>query len=385
MKNKRLILYRFLLRTMHNYQGWMIPRACVDGFAQALVGLWLLFSPFFSVVVKKGRKQKRVIHYSITKMLLITFLIISFGCSGIKNGEFGAKEIDPSRYAIAYNVLTDKETDNYEIFTMNMDGTEKQNISNLSGVEWTYHSYQDKLYFISDQDTCYRCYFLYETNYKGENRRKVSDIRLADSWMSSRKDGGELIVKPSAKVDSAFYIIDINGELVQRLETGLPYASDPLFINHGQQIVFRGAKKKFKKDNGYIDELYMMNEDGSSLKQLTHYPSADTTANWYSYHAGPPKLNPTEGFISYQSFQNGKYSLFAVTLDGKKQWKLTDNADAEGWHDWSPDGNWLVIELFDKDQTQFHIGLMDWKTKEMTVLTDTSFTYQQAPNIVLKD
>ena len=285
-------------------------------------------------------------------------------------------------YAIAYNVLFDAENDNYEVFTMNLDGSNKKNVTNLPGVEWSYYSYKDQLYFISDKDFCHRCYRLYVTDPKGKSIKKVSDVVLADSWMSSRKNGTELIVKPSSKIDSVFYIINMKGEVVKKLPTGLPYFSDPLFVNDGKQLVFRGSKKRFKKDNGYLDELYIMNDDGSSLRQLTHYPKNDTTAKWHHYHAGPPKLHPSENFISYQSFQDGKYSLYAVSLDGEKQWKLTENEQNEGWHDWSPDGKWFVIELFDDEQTQFHIGLMNWETKEMKILTDTTYRYQQAPNFV---
>ena len=74
----------------------------------------------------------------------------------------------------------------------------------------------------------------------------------------------------------------------------------------------------------------------------------------------------------------------AVSLDGTKQWKLTTNKENEGWHEWSPDGKWLAIELFNNDQTQFHIGLMNWETKKMKILTDTTYKYQQAPNFVEK-
>lgn len=301
--------------------------------------------------------------------------------------ETTASETEPSlnNYAIAYNVLYDNEADNYEVFTMDVDGSHQQNVTKLPGVEWTYYAYKDQLYFISDKDTCQRCaYYLYVTDYKGSTPRKVSDIQLADSWMSSRKDGQELIVRPHAKVDSVLYILDAQGKLLQRLETGMPNFSDPLFVNDGAQVVFRGGTKKSKREEGYQEELYKMNVDGTELQQLTHYPIADTTAKWWAYKAGPPKQHPTEKFISYQSFQDGKYSLYAVTLDGDKQWKLTDLAQNEGWHCWSPDGKWLAIELFDTDQTQFHIGLMDWQTKVLTILTDTTYKYQQAPHFVLK-
>ena len=34
---------------------------------------------------------------------------------------------------------------------------------------------------------------------------------------------------------------------------------------------------------------------------------------------------------------------------------------SEDWHSRSPDGKWLATELFDTDEAQFHIGLMDWE------------------------
>lgn len=176
----------------------------------------------------------------------------------------------------------------------------------------------------------------------------------------------------------------LNGILIQRVETGLPSFSDPVFADDGKKVVFRGGTKKSKREADYHEELYCINTDGTDLKQLTDYPESDTTAPWFAYKAGSPKLHPTENFITYQSYQDGKYSLYAVTLDGEKQWKLTENPENEGWHDWSPDGKWLAIELFNNEQTQFHIGLMDWETKEIKILTDTKYHYQQAPNFVLK-
>ncbi|RPG36837.1 MAG: hypothetical protein CBB72_003505 [Muricauda sp. TMED12] len=286
---------------------------------------------------------------------------------------------------LVYNVLRDVDIDNFEVYSMNLDGSDKKNITDLYPVDWTYYSYKDTLYFVSDRGACKRCYFLYKSNFKGENVQKVSELELADSWMSTRKDGAEIIVKPKLITENTFYILDQKGNIINRLETGLPYAADPLFVNDGKQLVFRGGKTVGKNIDGFEEELYIMDDDGQNRKQLTHYPEKDTTAGKYGYRAGAPKLHPTENFITYQSKQNGKYSLYAVSLDGSKTWKLTENTENEGWHDWSPDGKWLAIELFDDEQSQFHIGLMNWETKEMKILTDDTFKYQQAPNFIFKN
>lgn len=67
---------------------------------------------------------------------------------------------DPIPWKIAYNVCEDSETDNYEVYIMNMDGSGKKNITNHPDVAWVYYAWKDKLYFISDRDTCHRCFFI---------------------------------------------------------------------------------------------------------------------------------------------------------------------------------------------------------------------------------
>lgn len=314
------------------------------------------------------------------KRFFLIFLATMLAACGSRKDQNASRS---AQYRIAYNVLADSEADDYEIFTMNPDGSGKKNISHNPALEWAYYAYRDKLLFLSDRDTCRRCcYILYEMGIDGENVRKISDICMADSWMSARKNGTELIVTPHRSVDSAFYILNKQGEVLDILYAGLPYSGDPLFVNNGKQVVFRGGLTPSKLVDGFNEELYIINMDGTGRRQLTHYPQGDTTAGKFGYHAGTPVEHPTERFISYQSKQAGKYSLYAVTLDGKKHWKLTDNPQNEGWHAWSPDGRWLAIELFDDDQSQFHIGLMDWQTKEMKILTDTTYQYQQAPVFV---
>jgi TolB protein len=162
----------------------------------------------------------------------------------------------------------------------------------------------------------------------------------------------------------------------------LKYFNDPAFSPDGEKIAFRGGQFASKREKGFIDEIYVMNADGSGIKKVTSYPVQDSTAAWYDYKAGPPRWHPTENFISFSSFQNGKYSLYGVTADGTKQWKLTNNTEGEVYHDWSPDGKWLVTDLSNEDGSQYHIGLVNWETKQTKILTDTTFVYQQAPVFV---
>jgi TolB protein len=316
------------------------------------------------------------------KSLLAAILsvILIYSCN-----QQNSKTSSMQNYVIAYNVLVDNERDNYDIFTVNPENGQSNNITNNPDVAWTYTSFGNRITYISDKDTCRRCEFLYQMDVDGGNDHKITNFKLRDSWMGFRKNGTEIIVSPHESVDSVFYIINLNGRVLKKVNTGLPYAVDPTFSPDGKKIAFRGALKKSKREKGFIDEIYVINEDGTDLKKLTEYPKSDSTAQWYSYKAAPPRWHPTENFISYASFQNGKYSLYGVTPDGKKNWKLTDNPQSEVYHNWSPDGNWLVMDLSDTKETKYQIGLMNWKTKELRILTDTIYDYQQSPVFVLTE
>ncbi len=286
----------------------------------------------------------------------------------------------PQNLKIVYNVLENRDKDDYDVYAVNFDGSNPTNITRHPDVAWTYYAWKDKLFFISDRDTCRRCYFLYESDADGNHVRKVANLRLEDSWMSSRNNGKEMIVsgRVGKEIRYQFFLVDVKTGAFRQITTDTAAVySDPCFSPDGKQIAYR--YKKNRRDRNEKAELWLMNADGSgSPRQLTHYPPNDTTAEWHSYHAGPPHWNAQAGYITYQSLQEGKYSIYAVTLDGKRQFKLVDTPLEAGWHTWSPDGDWLVMDVFNHEQTTFDIWLWNRKTKVLRQLTDTE-RYEQSP------
>ncbi|MDX1910017.1 MAG: hypothetical protein SFV22_00960 [Saprospiraceae bacterium] len=295
-------------------------------------------------------------------------------------------EDTPLHLKIAYNVPEDREEDDYDVYVMNFDGSGASNITRHPDVAWTYHAWKDQLFFISDRDTCARCYFLYKSDAAGKNPRKVTGLRLEDSWMSSRKNGREMVVagRIGREIRYQLYLVDVKtGDYRPLTRDTSAYYADPCFSPDGKQIVYR--YRKSRRDRQEKAELWIMNTDGSGTpRQLTFYPPADTTAPWHAYHAGPPQWNAQAGYITYQSLQNGEYGIYAVTPDGKQTFKLADFPLEAGWHDWSPDGNWLVMDLFDHEQKRFEIGLWNRKTKVFRQLTNTPRA-EQSPVFVAEN
>lgn len=284
-------------------------------------------------------------------------------------------------WKIAFNVLEDQQTDNYEVYTIGLDGSGSRNVTANPDVAWTYYSIPGKLLFISDRGACKRCYFLYEADLDGNNVRKVSNLQLEDSWMGSRNSGRELVV--AGRIGSA---IRYQLFIIER-ETGRFHAitkdtesafRDPTFSPDGRKIAY--VFKNKRTDRSEIEEMYVMNSDGTGRKKLTTYPAKDPLGKEPGYKVGPPHWNAKYNFISYQSNQGGKQSLFAVTPDGRKQWKLTESQLDEGWHDWSPDGQWLAFDSRDAATGRYDIYLMNWRTRESKKLTASSDKkYHQSP------
>lgn len=283
---------------------------------------------------------------------------------------------------IVYNVELDSANDNYEIFVMDFSGANKRNISNHPGVDWAYHTIGDKIYFLSDRDSCHRCFHLYETDIYGTNIRRVTNFRMKDSWMSSRNNGSEMIVTPHPTIDSAFYVINLEGEIIEKIYPGLPYFNDPAFLSDNKKIVFRGSNNKFEKETGYLDELFTMNTDGTGLHQLTHFPVEDTTTTWNDYHAGAPSLIPESDNISYISKQNGTYSIFSIDKNGGDASQITSDGFNQGWHNWSPDAKYIVFDGCSvKRDSNYDIFLMDIEGRNISRLSFDTL-YEHAPLFV---
>jgi TolB protein len=301
-------------------------------------------------------------------------------------------------YKIAYNVYEDTAKDNYDIYIMNMDGSGQKNITNTPGVEWTYHAYKDKIFFISDRDTCHRCFFLYEMDAEGNNVKKLSNLQLEDSWMGSRKKGREMIVtgRIGKRIRQQLFLINIKTGVYKQLTYDtVSYKADPIFLPGGSSIVLRFRPDKSQRQT-VPAELWYMNFyrlPGDTITannfkyQITRFPKQDTTAKWFEYHAGPPQYNSKYKFISYFSKQNGQTQIYISIPDLKKGWlspftsQITSDSLNSGWHSWSSDGKWLVMDKSTNEGKRFDIYLMNYKTKKTIQLTNSLKT-EQAPVFV---
>ncbi|HEV7237755.1 MAG TPA: hypothetical protein VGQ36_00820 [Thermoanaerobaculia bacterium] len=250
------------------------------------------------------------------------------------------------RYRIVYNVHL-AETKDYEIFSMAPDGSDVRNISNSPGTDWVYGACGDRLYFVSTRDTGGKGYNLYEMTADGGNVRRITSYKVPDSHVNGWDDCGELIVSIRKENDFDLYRIDREGVELRRLTTTAARDLDPAVSPDGTKVVFR---------SGDAGELWIMNIDGTGARQLTSHPAPESIGEQHLYRAGPPRWSPDGKQITYMSWRDGKYGLFAVDPSGSEPKRITATDIDAGYHHWAPDGSAIALDV--KQEGNYDIFVM---------------------------
>ena len=108
--------------------------------------------------------------------------------------------------------------------------------------------------------------------------------------------------------------------------------ADPQYSPDGKKIVFVVTESSLEKGKSNQD-VYVMNADGSDMKNLTNDPSADNHPRW----------SPNGKSILFVSTRDNGPQAWLISPDGDKPEKLTNFSMGVGDPEWSPDGKHLVF------------------------------------------
>jgi TolB protein len=238
-----------------------------------------------------------------------------------------------------------------QIFTMNLDGSNKKLISTGKG--------RTTCSFFLPGDSL----ILYASTHLGGDKCPPQ---------ADRKKGYVWALYP----DYDIFVTDTNGKIVQRLTDTPGYDAEAVVSPKDDKIVFTSIR------SGDL-EIYSMNLDGSNVKQLTDELGYDGGPffSWDGkkivYRAYHPKtekeISEYKELISEQMIKPMNLQIMVMDLDGSNKQQLTFNAGANFGPFWHPDGKHIIFSSNFKDTSRipmnFDLFMIDAKSKNIEQIT----------------
>lgn len=255
-----------------------------------------------------------------------------------------------------------------QIYSMKIDGTDLKRISNGTGRTTCSYFYPDARHILyasthAASAECpprpsyergyvwpiYSTYDIFRANPDGSSVSPLTSTPGYDAEATIGADG-RIVFTSVRDGDMEIYSMDGDGSHVRRLTNRPGPDGGPFFSPDGRQVVFRGRELAPGKElDDYVAllkdglwrptalEIFVMNSDGSQLRQVTKLGKANFAPYW---HPDGRRIV----FASNVHDPKGRdFDLYLVNLDGSNLERITFNATFDGFPMFSPDGKKLVF------------------------------------------
>jgi len=273
-----------------------------------------------------------------------------------------------------------------QIFTMNIDGTERKLVSTGKGRTTCAYFYPDetKIVYASTHLSDEKCppppdrskgyvWKLYESFdiflKDGDELKQLTDTPGYDAEATVSPKGDKIVFTSLRNGDPEIYTMNLDGSNQTRLTFETGYDGGPFFSLDGSKIVFRASRPKTEEqmsdyndlvENGYVRptalEIYVMDSDGKNMKQITNLGKASFA----------PFFHPSGQKIIFSSNYEGDnprdFNLFMINIDGTELERITFNPSFDGFPMFSPDGKYFVFgsNRFNKKESDTNIFIAEW-------------------------
>lgn len=252
---------------------------------------------------------------------------------------------------------------NYEVYSMNADGSNATNISNNPktdyGFSWSFDS--KKILFYTNRDGNDEIYVM---NSNGSQQRNLTNHSANDRIPSYSTDNSKIaFISDRAHKDGDIFIMDADGKNVTQLTNNDSFEESPTFSNNSKKLLFTRELKETKDGTTVTNgEIFIIDLRTKKETRLT---------NKEGYDSGGV-FSPDGKKIAFYGYDKTRkfYDIYLMNPDGSNLENLTNDELEDYSPSWSPDGNWLA---FTRGNSQnYDIWIMNIGTKEMKRLTSES-------------
>ena len=187
---------------------------------------------------------------------------------------------------------------------------------------------QSILAFSHNVDASWYNYEIYTMNGDGTGATRLTDIGGFDERPSWSPDGSRIAFQSTRDGHAELYVMNADGSGVTRLTNSSPYGSFGPAAWCGDRIAFMSTR------DGPA-EIYVMNADGTGVTRLTNNTALNVSPSW----------SPTCTQLAFESDSDGIASaeIYVMNADGTGATRLTNNTVPDQRPAWSPDGSRIAF------------------------------------------
>ncbi|MBN1119594.1 MAG: serine/threonine-protein kinase [Anaerolineae bacterium] len=165
---------------------------------------------------------------------------------------------------------------------------------------------------------------------------------------------GELAFASNRDGDYELYLIDENGENLRQLTSDTTFDFDPCWSPDGRSLVYASSADG-------DSEIMILEVGGENPPfRVTNNTARDADPDW----------SPDGEWIAFDSDRDGDFEIYIARIDGTGLRQLTDNDFDDLDPTWSPDGTQLAYYIKESGSDNTNLAVIDISAGEPRRLTD---------------
>ena len=253
----------------------------------------------------------------------------------------------------------------YNLYIIDIDGQNQKFLSTgkqfCGSPAWSPDD--SRIAFVKNDNNVGGTYDIYSIEIDGSNEIKLTNQN--DNFSPQYfPDNNSIIFSSSNNTWTGIYKMNIDGGNKQLLTPQNKSFGDPKISPNGNMI-------SITSNDWNGSQIFVMNFDGSNLKQITFTVSSKYFDTGYPRDGNcNPIWSPNGGKLAYVSYENGSPDIFIINTNGTGNKRLTDTPLRDENPIWVKDGNYIFFSSNRNPNDASQIYIMRAEGQLQTPLTN---------------